>query len=75
VIVNDFHIVGIARVPPEAQPPLIVDAYAVLPGPIAPQGLETVPGRRAQLLERSCRGQQFQLPARDTLDRPEPTGR
>lgn len=30
VIVNDFNVVGTVVMPAKAQPPLVVDAYAVL---------------------------------------------
>jgi hypothetical protein len=42
VIVGDFYIVGILAIPSEANPILVVDADAILPGPIAFQGFEPV---------------------------------
>jgi hypothetical protein len=35
VVIRDFHIVGIAPAPPEADAPLIVDSDAVLSGTIS----------------------------------------
>ena len=35
VVIDDFHVVGVGFLPPEANPPLIVDADAVLSPSIA----------------------------------------
>jgi hypothetical protein len=51
VVVRDFDVVGIAVLPPEANPVLVVDANAVLPQAVAPQSLQAVPGRDVQLSE------------------------
>jgi hypothetical protein len=42
VIVGDLHLVGITLAPFEADAPLIVDANAVLPGPITGEFLQTI---------------------------------
>ena len=52
VVVDDFYVPRISIDPAETDPPLIVDADAVLALAIALQRLECVTGRRAELLER-----------------------
>ena len=52
MIVHDLDVVGVAAPPDEADPPLLVDADAVLAAASTLQRLEAVAGRNAQLLER-----------------------
>ncbi len=43
--VSDFHVKGIALVPLEADPPLIIDPDTVLPLPIPLKRFQAVAGR------------------------------
>jgi hypothetical protein len=52
VVIDDFHIVGITVFEPKAQPPLVVDADAVLAAAPALQWFQAVAGRNAQVVER-----------------------
>jgi hypothetical protein len=52
VIVDNFHIVSVAIGPGEADPPLVIDADAVLTLAIAAKLLKPITRRRAQILER-----------------------
>ena len=45
VIVDNLDIIGIAVVPTKTEPPLVVDANAVLPLSVGSQGLQSIPGR------------------------------
>jgi len=51
VIVHNFYAEGIRAFPPEANPPLIVDSDAVLPGPIAFQGFQPISWRGAKVFQ------------------------
>ena len=51
VIIGDFNIEGTALAPTEAEPPLVVDADAVLADTASPEGLQPVAGRNAQNVE------------------------
>jgi len=51
MVVDDFDIPGISIAPSEADPPLIIDAYAMLPLPGSFQFFEMVPGRNLQVVE------------------------
>ena len=51
VVVRDFDFVGIAILPPEADPKLVIDANTVLPRTVAPQALESIARRDAQFLK------------------------
>src|SRR5437762_13703735 len=53
MVVHDLHAVGVAVLPDEADAPLVVDADAVLPRPVALQRLEPVAGRHSQRIEPS----------------------
>jgi hypothetical protein len=73
VIVNNFNVNGIGLRPAETDPPLVIDPNAVLPQPIATQGLETVSGNRTQVGELSGGMNVVQLPfcrRSDTLELP-----
>jgi hypothetical protein len=67
VIVCDLDIVGIALLPSEAQPPLIVDAYAVLPFALPSKLLEAISAWDAQVLKRLGCVQHGQLPVDNLL--------
>lgn len=53
MVVHDFHVVGIAIVEPEADPPLAVDPDAVETIPVTAESLESIPRRGPQILERT----------------------
>jgi hypothetical protein len=53
VIIDDLDIEGAAGIPSEADPPLVIDANAVLATPISLQGLEPVARRHRQILQNS----------------------
>ncbi|HSA82705.1 MAG TPA: hypothetical protein VLE23_17945, partial [Geminicoccaceae bacterium] len=61
MIVDDVDIVGRSLMPPEASPPLLTNPDAVLPTPIAPQGLEPVAWRHPQVVQDSRLVQHAQL--------------
>jgi hypothetical protein len=52
VVVHDLYIVGIPVLPSKADPPLFVDADAVLFTAITPQTLQPVPWCDREILER-----------------------
>jgi hypothetical protein len=54
VVIGDFDIEGISLAPAEAEPPLIVDADAVLAGTIPPKCFQTIARRNSQEIE-GCR--------------------
>jgi len=68
VIIRDLDVEGIAASPFETDAPLVVDADAPLPGPIALQLFQPVSRRHAQAIERCCRVDLLQLPPRGPLD-------
>jgi hypothetical protein len=51
MVINDFHVFGAAREPSEAEPPLPVDADAVLALPVAFQRLEAIARLNPQVVE------------------------
>lgn len=51
MIVDDLDVKAISGTPEKADPPLIIDADAVLPGAFALQGFETVPGRNPEVFK------------------------
>lgn len=51
VVVNNFNFVRVSGIPAEADAPLIVDADAVLPGPVPLKGFKAVAGRNAESLQ------------------------
>ena len=54
MIIRDFHVVGSVRHPDKTDPPLIVDADAMLSGPITFQSLEMITGWRDKILQVRC---------------------
>src|SRR5574338_833978 len=69
VVIGDFDVVGMAGLPPEADPVLLIDANAVLPPPVSPQALQAVAGWHAQLREVADPVQLVQLAAYDGPER------
>jgi hypothetical protein len=51
VIVHELNGVRVAVDPPETDTPLVIDPNAVLPGSIAAQLLQSIAGRRPQVVE------------------------
>jgi hypothetical protein len=51
VIIHDFDFICIAVAPYEAEPPLIVDADAVLAGAVALERLQSISRRNAKILQ------------------------
>jgi len=51
MIVNDLNFVRIAILPPEADAPLVVHTNTVLAGAIAPELLQSIPRRHAEIVE------------------------
>jgi hypothetical protein len=68
MVVDDLDIKGCSVMPPEANLPLLVDAKAVLPTPIALQRFEAIAGRYPQIVQGSCLVQRTQLAQSDRLD-------
>ena len=52
MIVDELHVVGIARHPPKADAPLIVDADTVLAGTVAFELFQPIPRWHAEILQR-----------------------
>jgi hypothetical protein len=53
MVINNLDVVGISRLPSEADPPLFMDPDAELSLPVAPRSFEPVAWRHSQILERS----------------------
>ena len=68
MIVYNLNVVGVTCTPSEANPPLLINADAVLPFPVAAQGFKTVTWRYAQLVQVGCRVQHPQFPHSHPLD-------
>jgi len=49
MIVDNLNINSVGLHPAEANPPLVIDPDAVVPQPVAGEGLKTVSGNRAQI--------------------------
>jgi hypothetical protein len=65
MVVNDLDVLGARGRPTKANAPLIVDANAVLPVPVAFESLQPIAGRDAQILEATGDFQLSQLAACD----------
>ena len=70
VIVNDLDIVRIGTCPSEADPPLVVDADAVLPGTRSLELLKPVRRRHSEVVQVSRPVDHVQFPQRDSLNVP-----
>jgi len=51
MVIHHLHVIGIAPLPAEAEPPLVVDPDAPFSGTVAGQLLETVAGRDPEIVE------------------------
>ncbi|OFV91465.1 MAG: hypothetical protein A3G76_15545 [Acidobacteria bacterium RIFCSPLOWO2_12_FULL_65_11] len=68
MIVHDLNLVRAALRPAETDPPLIVEANAVLTSTVPTESLQPVPWRDSEILEPSRRIELSQLPKRNTLE-------
>src|SRR5262245_2007440 len=68
VVVRDLDFICVPLLPSEADPPLIVDADAMLPGSIANESLESISRRYSKILQRFCCVDQQQLSMCSALD-------
>ena len=71
VIVDDLDLMRIAAAPHEADPPALVDANAVLAGPVALEGFQVVARRATQIFQAARRRKVEQLPPGHPFDGPE----
>ena len=46
-----FHVIRVAVLPAKADPPLIIDGYGVLPGPVALQSMKPIAGWDFQIIK------------------------
>jgi hypothetical protein len=53
MVVNNFNVERVPRLPPKADSPLIVDTNTVLSGSLSPEPLQAVRRRHAQILKGS----------------------
>ena len=67
MVVDDLDFPGVTIAPDETDPPSVVDANTVLIGTVGTESLETIPGRRAQIIEPTSRIDRQELRARPTL--------
>ena len=67
VVVDDLDVERIGGAPDEADAPLVVDADAVLSGPVALERLEAIAGRNAKVGEGVCCIQDHELSKGDAL--------
>ncbi len=51
MVIDDFDLIGVPIAPGEADPPLVVDPDAVLPGPVSSQRFEPVAADLRQVME------------------------
>jgi hypothetical protein len=49
MVVYNFHGIGVAILPPEANPPLVINTDAVLSSPSALQGFQPIARRQPQV--------------------------
>ena len=67
MVIDDLNLMRVARTPTKADPPLSVDADAVLPGSIALQLFQSVRRGYAQVIKRRRGVEHAQLPKGGTL--------
>jgi hypothetical protein len=72
MIIDDFDVIRLAVAPDKTQPPLIVNADAVLAEPITLQRLQVIAGRYTQKIQCSGGMQLHQLSQCDAFKRLEP---
>ncbi len=69
MVIDNLDVVSIATFPAKTDPPLVVDANAMLPYSITCQLLEAVARRHAEVIERGSRVDLGKLAQRDSLNR------
>jgi len=69
MIINNFDIIRITRLPPKTYPPLIIDADAVLTHPVPFKRLQLVSRRLHQILKMPGAIQKEELPTGLTFNR------
>jgi hypothetical protein len=67
MVVDDFHVVSVS-VPVEADPPLIVDANAPLPGAVTRKPFQAIAGWLPEVFDACHLVQLLQLPKRPGLN-------
>lgn len=72
MIVNDFDLIRVAATPLKTEPPLIINANAMLAFAISHQGFQAVSGWTGHILQHGSAIQLPQLSLRDSLNRPKP---
>jgi hypothetical protein len=68
MIINNLNVIRVAVAPAEADAPLGIDSYAVLPFPVSRQGFQTVRRRNPKVRKRPGIVQHPQFPPRYLLD-------
>ena len=68
MVIHDFQPLRVCAPPNEANPPLVIDADAVLAGPVAFQGFQPVARRRKQIAQHPRPVQILQLAPRGVLN-------
>src|SRR5674476_812211 len=68
VVVHDLDVGGSGVGPDEADPPLLVDADAVLSGPVSAECFQSVAGRHSEVVQRFGGIQHHQLPQGCSFD-------
>jgi len=70
VVIDNLDVARVSLGPPEADPPLVVDADAVLSASISTEFLQTVPRRNPQIIEQLGGIQDHEFPHGNPLERP-----
>jgi hypothetical protein len=68
MIINYLYFAGFSRSPDKADPPLVIDANAVLAGTVAGELFQAIPRRRDQVSQIICIVEIEQLPPSRPLD-------
>ncbi len=68
MVIRDLYILSVASIPFEANAPLIIDANAILTGPIASQLLQAISRRHSQVLQGHGAIEHSQFAQRDLLN-------
>jgi hypothetical protein len=68
MVIHNFNVVGAAFMPSEANPPLVIDADAVLPGAPTFESFQAVSGREPQVAQLARAVQLGELPQGDALN-------
>lgn len=68
MVVRNLHVVCVPTSPGEADPPLVIDANAVLSVTTPSELLQAIAGRQAEVVQRPCRVENSQLFPRGALE-------